>query len=304
MQHQLIEATDGVLLPAFYYADSASFQTKSLALFIHGAGSSSIVRMPVFLNMLAEQLTVHSCDLLAFNNRGAGYITKFDTTSGASYLGGMAYEKISDFSLDLNGALDWAKNNGYTKIHLIGHSTGANKIVSYGILHGFSTAISSLVLIGGGDDIALQQSRYDKKQLSNAQKKAANEIAHGNARKLVPADYFAGNHPISWQSLEELITKNSDYDMFPFSELNQEFGFEKIKNIESIPTICIYGSNDFGTILPVPDALKRFDTMPVSTQLITDAEHDVKGYEEKYVTAITNFIAGIVGTYNGKRNSI
>lgn len=294
MQHTLVEAADGVFLPGFHYVDVAHTPKKNLAIFIHGAGSSSIVRMPRFLNMLAQQLVEHSCDLLAFNNRGSGYITKFDTAHGASYLGGMTYEKISDFSLDLQGVLDWAKNNGYTSIHLIGHSTGANKIVSHGVRHGYSAVISSIVLVGGGDDVALQQSRYDKRRLAQVQKKISTEIANGHARELVPVEYFNGGHPVSWQSLEELITKKSDYDMFPFSEKNQMFGVEMIKDIQSIPTICMYGSKDFGTIVPVLDALARLDAMQVITRLIDGAEHDVKGYEEKYVTAIVTFIVSVL----------
>src|SRR5690606_33078009 len=128
LTHLNVIASDGAYLPALWYR-SAATQNKAVVVYTHGAGSASIIRNPERLNTIAETLTTNNIDFLAFNNRGSGYITKFDMADGTSILGGMTYEKIGDFQLDIEGVFAWAKSEGYTDIYIAGHSTGANKIV-------------------------------------------------------------------------------------------------------------------------------------------------------------------------------
>lgn len=290
LSHFTIETTDGVLLPALRY--SAHLRTNhAIMIYLHGAGSSSIIRNPTLTNTLAASLQTEDCDLLTFNNRGAGYITKFDTTSGQSFMGGMTYEKISDAVLDINAAIDWSISNGFSRIYLAGHSTGANKIVVWSQTQKCDR-VRKLFLISGGDDITLQRSRYEPKAIRDLEAVlGASSPVEDNL--LVPEHLFPGKHPISRRSLRELITPDSDYDIFPFGRSHSKNAFNKfILAANKYKTICIYGSNDFGTGIPVDEALTilRQKNPKVDTYKIQDADHGFHGKENE----LSSLIAGIV----------
>lgn len=287
--HLLLPASDELLLPTLLYREGD--KKTALAIYVHGAGSSSIVRRPELTNTFAEQFQKCGIDFLAFNNRGAGYITKFDTVNGdTSFTGGMAYEAIADFHLDIAGIIDWAKSEGYDRIYLVGHSTGANKIV-FELSHHKHEIVKGVCLIGGGDDIALQRSRYDAAEILQLESEIETAIKEEHGASLVPANLFKGDHPISWRSLRELTTPLSDYDMFPFGRCaDGEVALSHISDIEQ-PILFIYGSNDFGTIIPVSEALALLaSTAQTSkTVMIENGDHNLTGKEEQLAQIIAEW---------------
>ena len=292
IEHDFITTPDGLKLPYLLHKSNKT-SNKNLVVFVHGAGSSTILRLSKFLNNLAGKLNAIDFDLLAFNNRGAGYMTKYDTADGKSMLYGMSFEQIADFEKDFKGVLDWAKATGYNYISLVGHSTGANKIVYLGAKGKLPMPVKSLVLIGGGDDITLQRDRYKKEELDKVEEQLK-VIKDG--RELVPGELFPGEHPISWHSLSELITRGSNYDMFPFGAEKPKFKLEELMKKYPIPTLCMYGENDFGTIIPVKQAVKNLERFKgVKVETIPSAGHDFNKYENQFNTAIVNFIEEIAG---------
>ena len=288
--HLTINSMDNILLPSMLYTSKKINNT--LAIFIHGAGSSSIVRRPALTNNLALSLNKKNIDFLTFNNRGAGYMTKFDNTNGTTYLGGMAFERISDFHYDICGIISWAKKKGYNKILLIGHSTGANKIV-YELSHYKQPLIVGTCLIGGGDDITLQRGRYSDFEISQLEKKIDNATKNAKGKELVSQGVFKGEHPMSWDSLKEIITPNSDYDMFPFARYDKENVKKSFQGISKIvvPTLIMYGSNDFGTIIPPKDAIKLLKSIndKFSVHLFYRADHNLTGRERDLSACIAEW---------------
>ena len=101
IDHFLLKTTDDLLLPALYYRKKRENRSPNLSIYIHGAGSSSIIRWPNLTIALADQLTSKNCDLLTFNNRGSGFITKIDSEQNTYVLGGMAYEQIRNGIIDI-----------------------------------------------------------------------------------------------------------------------------------------------------------------------------------------------------------
>lgn len=296
LSHFLLQTADGLSLPALLYGGSSknnADRAKGLLIFVHGAGSSSIIRHPVLNQALSDELATVDTDVLLFNNRGAGYITKFDTISGKSYLGGMAYEKIADSVRDIDAALAWAYSEGYKNVYLAGHSTGANKLVYWAATRTtVPSQVKALLLIGGGDDISLQQSRYSKDILPIVQKcthKAAqSELLQ---KSLVPHSMFPGSHPISWQSLHELITPGSDYDIFPFGRPQGSKSFARFSHIRIPQVLVVYGSEDFGTIIKPEAAVKMLQgVLPVHGTVIAGADHSFTGMERELALALRTFI--------------
>ena len=292
LRHILVQADDGVLLPALWYVAGGT----QVVIYVHGAGSSSIIRSPHMTDTFGRLCNQHGLDFIAFNNRGAGYMTKFDTVQGQSYMGGMAYEVIRDFIYDLSGVIKWAAQSGYESAVLVGHSTGANKIV-YGLSSRatYALPVAGAVLLSGGDDVALQRSRYTADTLEQIIQ-ISKEKRQSSPRCLVPPEYFPGDHPISWRSLDELLSENGDYDMFPFKRASCVKGhvimpFRQLKSIQQ-PVLLAYGSEDFGTIIPVRQALGLVTgyVPSLDTYELMGADHNFTGFEKNFVQYVVAWI--------------
>ena len=285
-----ILATDGIVLPALWY--SKKNKRLSLSIYVHGSGSSSIINNPDYFNKLAKELASKEVDFLAFNNRGAGYYTKLrhkSPTSQEVQFGGMAFDRINHSLYDIEGVLKWAKSIGYEDIYLIGHSTGANKLCYYLSTGKVPNTIKRVYLLAGGDDIGLQRGK-----LSNPEKVADilnAAIKEGKIDELVPPTLFPGQHPISYGSFYELITRGSDYDIFPFERIVKQdddsdlFGY--FKSIQ-IPITAIYGSDDQGTIIPVKDAVSILERLNRLSRgyIITGAGHNFVDHEDQLIDEI------------------
>lgn len=292
LRHILVQADDRVLLPALWYVAGGT----QVVIYVHGAGSSSIIRSPHMTDTFGRLCNQHGLDFIAFNNRGAGYMTKFDTVQGQSYMGGMAYEVIRDFIYDLSGVIKWAAQSGYESAVLVGHSTGANKIV-YGLSSRatYALPVAGAVLLSGGDDVALQRSRYaadTREQII----KLSKEKRQSSPRCLVPPEYFPGDHPISWRSLDELLGENGDYDIFPFKRASCAKGhaimpFRQLKSMQQ-PVLLAYGSEDFGTIIPVRQALGLVTgyVPSLDTYELMGADHNFTGFEKNIVQYVVAWI--------------
>ncbi|MBP7767232.1 alpha/beta hydrolase [Candidatus Saccharibacteria bacterium] len=268
---------------------------KKLAIFIHGAGDSSVIRDGALLAALSSELSNKDIDLMTFNNRGSGYVSSIKKYSQSGQvieklMAGMAYERIVDCIADVDAAVDWALKNGYEEITLIGHSTGANKAVLYlSPQAGNSKNVVQVFLLGGGDDISLQNSRI--KNPARYLKSVKSNIAKGNGNRLVPEDDFPGGHPITYSSLLEIIEENSDYDVFPFGRYKDHKNnlFSKIKSIK-LPVVAIYGSEDFGTVITVTEAMKILKSINrnIETVVIEGADHGFTGMEVQLAKEIAS----------------
>ncbi len=292
IKHLSFPAQDGIVLQALVYTGTKP--TKRLAIFVHGAGSSSILNNPELTNLLAQALEEQGVDFMSFNNRGAGYITKLrkaatSPAAGGTSYGGMAYERIADSVYDIEGALEWADHAGYTTFYLIGHSTGANKLCLYLSRTKIHRGIKRAFLIAGGDDITLQRARLADPAKVEALIDRALQAGKGD--QLVPAAVFPGEHPISFASFKELITEHSDYDMFPFGRYEKNPGaaqyFQQFKSITT-PLTVLYGERDFGTVIPPSSAATLLKSLNPHTDyyVIPQADHNFTGHEDDLAAQI------------------
>ncbi len=279
---------DRLHLHGLHYNPTTS---DKLAIFIHGTGDSHILKKGPLLRTLSEGLSNKDYNLMAFDNRGSRYISSLKKTDKdgqeiENVKAGMAYERIADCVKDIDGAINWGQQQGYKKFILIGHSTGANKIVYY-LTADITTAearnrkkVKKSFLLAGGDDISLQNSRL--KSPLKFHKKIKAMVEAGKGQKLVPEDDFPGDHPISYGSLLELIEEDSDYDIFPFGRFNNNNPkhFARYKKLKS-DCLAIYGSEDFGTVTPTKEAVDMLNKLnpKVKTVVIAGADH---GFSDNY----------------------
>jgi pimeloyl-ACP methyl ester carboxylesterase len=101
-------------------------ESSDLALLlVHG------VAMNFYLPPLVtfgQQLAERRYHCFVINTRGHDWITR---AGNLTQFGGSAYENIEDCLLDLDGALDYLKEQGYRRFILLGHSLGAIKSIIY-----------------------------------------------------------------------------------------------------------------------------------------------------------------------------
>ena len=94
-------------------------------VFVHGVAMNFYLPP---LSVFGQELAERGYHCFVINTRGhdwiarAGNLTKF---------GGSAYENLEDCLPDLDGALDYLKEQGYRRFILIGHSLGAIKSIIY-----------------------------------------------------------------------------------------------------------------------------------------------------------------------------
>ena len=119
------KATDGLELQGFLVEPKRKL--NKIAIFIHGMGGEFIWKELLFSSKL---FLTFGISFFAINTRGAGIIRRFYTKK-KSYKLGMAFEKFEDCVKDIEGAINFVKENGYNHVILIGHSSGCQKAIYY-----------------------------------------------------------------------------------------------------------------------------------------------------------------------------
>ena len=133
MQTHLIHfhTSDNLRLPGILFEPEKN--TKKVALYLHGNGTSSIFYSRL-TPILGKQMTDAGVAYFPFNNRGAHLMKSFRVPNGDKekrVMYGTAYELIKDCIKDIEGSIAALQERGFTEFYLIGESTGANKIVLY-----------------------------------------------------------------------------------------------------------------------------------------------------------------------------
>ncbi len=120
-----------------------------IAIFVHGMGGSFAKDGFLFG---AGKLLERGISFFAFNNRGAEIVKSFKNTRGDKYYTfGTAFEKFEDSARDIKGAINYLESLGYQKFHLIGHSTGCQKILYYAWKRK-DKRVKSLIFLSPSDD--------------------------------------------------------------------------------------------------------------------------------------------------------
>lgn len=292
-------STDNLRLPGLLY--EPEMRTHTVAIFLHGCGSSSVFYKPE-MNLWGNMFTEQGVSFFPFNNRGAHFVKSFKRMQGDEderVLQGTYFEHIHDCIHDIDGAIKYLQGQGYEKFYLIGHSTGANKICVYNY-YKKDNLVSKYILLAGGDDTGLHYQMLGKAQFEKALNQARIEIKKGNGMKQVPPTIFA--EPYSWQSLYDVLNPDGDYNTFPFFEylngvkLSTKPLFREFQSIDK-PTLVVYGDQDeycYDNVNGCIGALKAHSTnnLPPITdpsflishfsfQILKNANHGFDGKENE-----------------------
>lgn len=242
-------ATDNVVLPGLFFTPSKP--TKKVTVWLHGMGDNGVFYKTKLINELAKAHTDQGIAFLAFNNRGAHSTKRLKIADDTlpeedrSFQGGTHYELITDSLKDIDGAVNFVKQQGYDQLFLAGISTGANKICVYDST-AKTNSFTKYVLAGPGDDVGLFFESLGQKRYWQALNHSAKLLSADKGLDLMPK--YTGMYPFSAQSTWDILNPDGAYNTFSFYEFNTErLGSKKLfKEYTDIklPTLVIIGEED------------------------------------------------------------
>ncbi|MCM2316730.1 MAG: alpha/beta hydrolase [Thermoanaerobaculia bacterium] len=294
-------STDHLALPGLLYEPARA--SKKVAIWLHGNGGASVFYSAGRMNALGEALTRRGISFFTFNNRGAEVEKMLKRRKGGTSehaMLGYAHELIRDCVKDIDGAIAHLRSLGYRTFHLVGHSTGANKICLYDAKKRRKNPVSSYVLLGPGDDVGISYAELGADGFHSALERARVQVARGHGSKIVPKTISP--RPISWASLLDTIDPEGDYNVFPFLEIIRGIRLSKKRPLLreysriSKRTLVVFGENDefcFGDVPACVDVLREFaPPRRCRFEVIADTGHGFHDAEEILGERIAKFLAG------------
>jgi pimeloyl-ACP methyl ester carboxylesterase len=194
---------------------------------------------------------------------------------------GASHERIEECIDDIDGTIRFLRARGYTSIHLIGHSTGANKICLYNARKP-RNRVSSFILLGPGDDVGLCYAEVGGKRFREILVTARRKAKGRERREVALREGLPW--PISWESFYDMIDPDGDYNVFPFLDAIDGLELSKEKELFSEfrtirkPTLALFGSEDeycFGQVELCAEMLRAYapPRADVRVEIVQGANH-------------------------------
>lgn len=291
------ETSDGLGLPGLLYHPKDS---KSVVIYLHGNGSSSVFYDEKEKRITAEVLARKKISLFAFNNRGAHIIKKINVKNkdgGVDRLKfGMAYEEIKYCIIDIDSAIDFLGKQGFEEFYLMGLSTGANKICVYNHYKP-KNRITKYIILGGGDDVGIYYDILGKIKFSKLILEAKDRINKGEGEKIITDPKLFPESIFSYKAFYDLANPDGDYNCFPFLEFIKDLKLSKkplfryFKKLKK-PSVVIYGEKDeyaWGDMERIINILKRYRP-DLDYRIIEGADHGLTGYKKELAELIINWL--------------
>ncbi len=259
-----------------------------VALFVHGMGGG--FAKDGFLAG-ASALLSRGYSFFSFNTRGAEIVKSFKNTRGDRYyVYGTAFEKFEDSARDIKGAINYLENRGYSRIHLIGHSTGCQKILYYAWKR-HDKRVKSLVFLSPSDDYPIWKD-YLGEDMEKAKDIAENmeKMGHGN-----DLHYFVYRRTGAIWSASRFLSfadrKRTEATMF-----NYDSNLQALSKIY-VPVQFFFGTRDDTLYAPldfyVKKVKKAYRGKMLSVEIIKGGDHSFHGKETYIFEKIATFFSKI-----------
>jgi pimeloyl-ACP methyl ester carboxylesterase len=266
---------------------------KTAVLWLHGLGSTFHNHIKLF-EIFSDQLAQKRIGFAAFNTRGAGLISgskKFDPADPQkeTYVqGGAGQEKFEECVYDIDSGISFLINQGFSRVILAGHSTGANKVCYFA---GTKTdkRVAGVILIGPMSDRLGEEKANPK--LPTLIRKMHLMIDKGKEHFLVSnLTYF----PLTPERFLSLNEKGSIEDVFDYGEKKPSLKyFSRITQ----PLLVVLSELDEHADRPIGDIKHVFDTFAKSkiydSVVIGGAPHGLDGREKEFAQEIIGWISHI-----------
>lgn len=275
-----IKTRDGIWLDGI--AVEPKRKSKTALIWIHGL-SSYFYSSPILVRELSRLSTKNGIGYFKFNTRGHDLVCR---GQGNQKLLGTLYEKFEDCIYDIRAMIQHAKRQGYQKIILAGHSTGANKTVYY-LYKTRDKNIKGALLLGAANDISAEIKRAGKKEF----KKTLLTAQKLNKKDPLALFMSKGYLFVPRRALS-LFTPGSAEDVFPYYSPDAEWN--ALKKI-LVPLAVVFGSRDETLDRPAKELIPIFQknagaAKSFSGIIIKGADHSFHKKEKELTEIIVDWI--------------
>ena len=269
---------DNMRLPMVHFSTN---EKDVCVVFVHGMCQTIIDNY--FTIVCGNILSEKNISFLYAHNRGYSIENDILTKDGTYTRCGCMYEIFEDCILDIDLAIDKAKELGYKRIILMGHSYGCNKIIYY--YYKKHPEIIGMILASAPDMVGLHLSR--QKDYKNLIKEAKENISHNNPTKLVSniiEDYMY----MSSGTYYNWFNEDSNLDNLPvMGNSNNWYQFESI----DVPILTFSGTDETDNYLHL-DLLKEKAKKcnNFSYKIIDGANHFYQNKENEISFLISDWV--------------
>lgn len=269
---------DGLRLPMVHFD---SKEKDICVIFIHGMCQTIIDNY--FATVWGNILVENNIGFLYEHNRGHSIENDILMKDGSYQRYGCMYEIFEDCIKDIDLAICKAKELGYKRFILLGHSYGCNKLIYY--YYKKRPHILGLILASAPDMKGLQL--YRQNDYKNLIIEAKENISDGNPTKLLSnliEDYMY----MSSQTYYNWFNENSNLDNLPVMSYSDNW--EQFESI-NVPMLTFSGSDETDNYLHL-DLLKNkaMNCKDFEYKIINNTNHFYNQKENEIGILILNWI--------------
>lgn len=249
--------------------------TDKIVIHVHGLNGNFYENR--FLDTLAKSYTDKNIAFLTFNNRGRDFITELLKGNDFTIIGG-SLERFKDCILDIEGVVNWAKDNGYKEIILEGHSYGCNKVLYY-YDKKKDKSIKKIVLLAPCDIPSECKKFLSEEEYKKAKSESKMLVEQNKENELIDFSVMANG---------KIASGTYYYDFLPGGEndfikyADGENGTSEVLNNIDIPALVVFGDIDECVLTQSIEVVKKYLTNNIKNcniQIIEGADHS---YTNRY----------------------
>ena len=279
---------DGLRLQATHWLNE---KKEICVVFIHGMSGNIIENY--FTHVISNKLIQNDVGFIFGHNRGYSHINDIITNDGDCKRIGVTYEIFDECLYDIDLWVKKAKELGYKKIILMGHSLGCNKSIYY-LYNCYKKNInnvSGLILASPPDMCGLFKIDKHQTNYSEMLEEAKCNINNNKPRKILNSMLWDW-YNISSQTFLSLSKENGNVDNLPL--FRNPKVFEQLSKI-NVPILAFEGSNDDIVIRSIEQDLNLIKLKAIScpsftSSIIKDSGHTYKNKENEVAGLINDWI--------------
>ena len=270
---------DGLRLPMVHFDSN---KKDICVVFIHGMCGTIIDNY--FSTVWGNLLLKKNIGFIYEHNRGHSIENDIIMKDDSIKRYGCMYEIFEDCIYDIDLAIKTAKEIGYKRIILLGHSYGCNKVIYY--YYKKHPDILGIILASApdmiGSHLSIQADDYEK-LLTEAKENIDNNEPRKLLHKMIE-DYMY----MSSQTYYNWFNENSNLDNLPI--ISNPENWEQFETID-VPIFTFSGSNEADYYLHL-DSLKQKanNCNNFEYKIIDNTGHTYKNKESEIGTLILNWI--------------
>ncbi|OYT60095.1 alpha/beta hydrolase [Euryarchaeota archaeon ex4484_178] len=261
-------------------------ESDEVIVFLHGMGGN-FYKWGILQG--AREILDRGISLFTFNNRGAEIVKDFKDLEGEHHTLGTAFENFEECTEDISVALDLLEDTGYSRFHLLGHSTGCQKILYYAY-KSKDPRISSLIHLAPADDYEIWRNELGEDFLRIVD--IANDmISRGEGNKIIWELYektgtlWTASRFLSFASRENWEAKMFNYE-------NLEI-FSQVK----LPTLIFLGNEDPYFLKPIDFYAEKlrnaYKGEKLKLKIVNGGDHSFHGKEKEVFGEIVEFVKSL-----------